>query len=203
MPHVGDAARGILPDGVIATVSRVPGVRSVELVGSRADGRATSLSDWDFQVETDAFPAVQRSLPRAVLRLRPVVAQWDRLSRTWCYMFILRGPHKVDLIFAEPHPVLPPWTVGPSTLAGIDEHFWDWMLWLRSKQAAGKASLVQSELDKLHAHLLGAMGVADEPRTIEEALDAYRRARSEREGLFGMSVSRLPQQAIEPAITSA
>jgi hypothetical protein len=59
------------------------------------------------------------------------------------------------------------------------------------------------ELDKLHAHLLGPMGVADEPRTIEEALDAYRRARSEREGLFGMSVSRLPQQAIEPAITSA
>ncbi len=203
MPQLAGAARGVLPDGVIATVGRIPGVRSVELVGSRADGRATSLSDRDFQVQTDAFPAVQRSLPRAVLRLRPVVAQWDRLSRTWCYMLILGGPQKVDLIFAESHAVLPPWTVEPSTLAGIDEHFWDWMLWLRSKQAVGMASLVQSELDKLHAHLLGPMGVAEVPKTIRESIDAYLRVRSEWEGLFDISVSRLPQQAIEPAITSA
>jgi hypothetical protein len=32
-----------------------------------------------------------------------VVAQWDRLSRHWCYMMILAGPAKVDLIFGRPH----------------------------------------------------------------------------------------------------
>ena len=31
--------------------------------------------------------------------MRPVVAQWDRLSRIWCYMLILPGPAKVDLLF--------------------------------------------------------------------------------------------------------
>lgn len=26
---------------------------------------------------------------------------WDRFSSTWCYMLILAGPEKVDVIFAE------------------------------------------------------------------------------------------------------
>lgn len=72
-------------------------------------------------------------------RLRPVVAQWDRLSVTWCYTLILAGPVKVDLIFTEPHAVLPAWQVTAATLRGIDDHFWDGMLWLAAKQRADKA----------------------------------------------------------------
>jgi hypothetical protein len=33
--------------------------------------------------------------------LRPVVAQWDRLSRHWCYMMILAGPVRVALWLAR------------------------------------------------------------------------------------------------------
>jgi hypothetical protein len=44
----------------------------------------------------------------------------------------------VDLIFTEPHAVLPAWQVTAATLPGIDDHFWDWMLWLAAKQQAGK-----------------------------------------------------------------
>jgi hypothetical protein len=51
-------------------------------------------------------------------------------------MLILGGPVKVDLIFAgQGHEHELPWKPSHETLAGIDAHFWDWMLWLRSKQA--------------------------------------------------------------------
>ena len=66
-------------------------------------------------------------------------------------MLILRGPAKVDLIFYQPHPVAPPWRVTATTLPLIDDHFWDWVLWLGSEQLAGKDSVVRTELRKLHA----------------------------------------------------
>ena len=50
--------------------------------------------------------------------------------------------------------MLPAWQVTAATLPGIDDHFWDWMLWLAAKQQAGKAGLVAAELAKLHEHLL-------------------------------------------------
>jgi hypothetical protein len=50
-------------------------------------------------------------------------------------MLILAGPAKVDLLFGHPHQPAAPWQVNASTLAGIDDHFWDWALWLRSKLA--------------------------------------------------------------------
>jgi hypothetical protein len=62
-------------------------------------------------VTTTEFQAVRDALPSLVSPLRPVVAQWDRLSRHRCCMLILAGPAKVDLIFAEPHPIEPPWQV--------------------------------------------------------------------------------------------
>ena len=108
------------------------------LTGSRARGRAGPWSDWDFAVGATAFAEVCRAMPRLVAPLRPVVAQWDRLARTWCYMLILDGPVKVDLSFAQPHPPLPPWQVSAAALPGIDDHFWDWMLWLHAKHAAGR-----------------------------------------------------------------
>jgi hypothetical protein len=40
-------------------------------------------------------------------------------------VFELAGPEKVDLIFAEPHALLPAWQVTAATMPGIDDHFWD------------------------------------------------------------------------------
>lgn len=92
-----------LPDDVVGLLENDPGISRAELVGSRARGDALPESDWDFKVTTGAFAGVRERLPALTARLRPVVAQWDRLSSTWCYMLILAGPVKVGLIFTEPH----------------------------------------------------------------------------------------------------
>jgi hypothetical protein len=105
----------------------------VELTGSRARATATALSDWDFTVTAAEFEAVRDGLPSLTAPLRPVVAQWDRLSRNWCYIVILTGPVKVDLIFDRPHPIALPWRVSSATLAAMDDHFWDSRLWLGAK----------------------------------------------------------------------
>src|SRR5207237_3177845 len=134
-------------------------VRNVELVGSRAEGRASEHSDWDFRVEANDFAALSDALPRLLAPLDPLVQQWDRLSSEYCWMFLLRGPVKVDLIFPEvPHAKEPPWNPAANNLDAIDAHFWDWILWLRGKDAAGKNAVIASELDKLFDHLLAPLG---------------------------------------------
>ena len=40
-----------------------PDIRAVELVGSRAGGSPTPLSDWDFVIVTERFDEVARALP--------------------------------------------------------------------------------------------------------------------------------------------
>ena len=117
-----------LPADVFRLKEADPGIGQVELVGSRARGDALPPSDWDFKITTGAFAEVRRRLPGTTARLRPVVAQWDRLSSAWCYMLILAGAVKVDLIFAEPHAALPAWQVSAGSLPGIDGHFWERML---------------------------------------------------------------------------
>jgi len=112
-----------LPDDVMCALAADARIRRVELTGSRAAGRAGPLSDWDFEVTAARFDEVRHALPQTVRPLRPVVAQWDRLSRTWCYMLILTGPAKVGLIFGHPHQALPPWQVNASTLRGIDDQW--------------------------------------------------------------------------------
>jgi hypothetical protein len=57
----------------------------------------------------------------------------------------------VDLIFTEPHAVLPAWQVTAATLPGIDDHFWDWMLRLAAKKQAGKAGLVARRTRRMQA----------------------------------------------------
>src|SRR5207248_6232213 len=129
-------ARPLLTDlamAVPAALARHRGVQGVELVGSRARGEETPLSDWDFAVATDGFLAVATVLPALVEPLKPIAQQWDRLGDYHCYMLTLGGPVKVDLIFDEPHEDEPPWEPRPDTLPGIDRHFWDWTLWLASK----------------------------------------------------------------------
>ena len=168
-----------------------PHVRGVELVGSRATGSASPLSDWDFEVETDHFDAVARALPAMVAELEPIAQQWDRISVYPCYMLMLAGPVKVDLIFPdEPFESLPPWIVTADTVDAIDQQFWDWILWLASKREKGENELVQSELVKMYDHLLRPLGVEPVPGSIEGALEAYRSARDDRERGFGVRVSR-------------
>jgi hypothetical protein len=173
-------------------------------VGSRANGAPSSLSDWDFVVETDDFDAVARDLPDAVSELEPIAGQWDRISDYPCYMLMLAGPVKVDLIFPnEPYTSLPPWTVSAETLDGIDQHAWDWLLWLASKREKGEDDLVRRELAKMFDHLLGPMGVDDPPRTLEGAAQTYRGARDGRERELGVRVTRVREREVLPVVSSA
>jgi hypothetical protein len=186
---------------VRAALLQHPHVRDVELVGSRATGSSTPLSDWDFAVTTDRFDAVARELPSLVAGLEPLAQQWDRISDYPCYMLMLSGPVKVDLIFPEePYESLPPWTVTVETLDGIDRHFWDWILWLASKREKSQDDLVRRELLKMSEHLLRPLGVDRVPGSIEDALDSYRFARDQREREFGLEVSRRLEGEVLPAL---
>jgi hypothetical protein len=190
-----------LAGSVRAALLQHPHVRDVELVGSRATGSSTPLSDWDFAVTTDRFDAVARELPSLVAGLEPLAQQWDRISDYPCYMLMLSGPVKVDLIFPEePYESLPPWTVTVETLDGIDRHFWDWILWLASKREKGQDDLVRRELLKMSEHLLRPLGVDRVPGSIEDALDSYRFARDQREREFGLEVSRRLEGEVLPAL---
>jgi hypothetical protein len=188
-----------LPDDVILVLSSDPKITEVELTGSRARGQAAPLSDWDFAVTAAEFDDVRNELPETVRPLQPVVAQWDRLGRTWCYMLILAGPAKVDLLFGRPHQPAGPWPVNASTLAGIDDHFWDWALWLRSKLGR-KDDIIAGELRTLHEHLLGPMGVTSAPPSLGEAVTAYRAAREKCERRLGTHVSRNAEHTVMPVL---
>ena len=180
-----------------------PAIRGVELVGSRADGSPTPLSDWDFVVVTDRFDDVARALPELVTPLDPLAQQWDRISDYPCYMLLLSGPVKVDLIFPEePYESLPPWTVSADSLDGIDQHFWDWTLWLASKREKGQDELVGRELVKMRDHLLGPLGIDRVPASIEAAVECYRSARDERERALGIQVTRRRQREVLPVLSA-
>ena len=56
----------------------------------------------------------------------------------------------------------------------VDDHFWDWALWLGSKQLAGRIDLVTAELGKLHTHLLAPLGIAVVPSSLGQAVADYR-----------------------------
>ena len=189
---------------VSAVVGAHPKVRAVELVGSRATGTPTPLSDWDFEIRTDDFDVVARALPELVAELRPIGQQWDRISDYPCYMLMLEGPVKVDLIFPGlPYAALPPWTVSARTLDGIDQHVWDWILWLASKREKGLDALVRRELRKMSEHLLRPLGVEGVPGSIEEAVRAYRVARDERERVFGTRVTRRREREVLRVVSRA
>jgi hypothetical protein len=173
-----------------------PAVAEVSLTGSRGRGDAGPLSDWDFEVETRNFRAVAEALPALVAPLEPLAQQWDRLSPHACYMLMLRGIGKVDLIFEEPWESSPPWEASAETLPGIDDHFWDWTIWLAAKDQAGKRELVAAELTKMHEHLLGPLGVASVPSTIAHAVGAYTAARAGAEERLGLAVPRAVEDEV-------
>ncbi len=188
-----------IPAAVI-TALRHRHILAVNPAGSRATGSPTALSDWDFHVRVDDFPAVATDLPVLVAPLDPLAQQWDRLSPEWCYMLMLPGPAKVDLIFDRPHRDELPWTVTAETLPGIDAHFWDWILWIASKQMAGKSETVGVELGKMSHHLLRPLAVEDVPRSIREAVESYREARGRCESRFGVTVARRLEEEVHPVL---
>jgi hypothetical protein len=179
-------------------------VEGAELVGSRAEGRANERSDWDFRVVTDAFERLAPALPGLLAPLEPIAQQWDRLSEQPCWMLMLRGPVKIDLIFAEEvQEPGPPWTPTRQNLTDIDAHFWDWILWLGSKEAAGKHELLEHELQKLFDNLLEPLGDDRPPASITEAVEAYREARSRAETRFRVKVPRMLEAEVAPALDVA
>jgi hypothetical protein len=190
-----------LAERVVALVAQHPAVRDIRLVGSRAKGSATERSDWDFRVQASDFAAIADDLPRLLASLEPLAQQWDPLGPEYCWMLILRGPAKVDLIFPdEPRTLAPPWQPGPETLEAIDAHFWDWMLWLSSKDAAGKHEVVGAELEKLVNHILAPLGVDHPPSSIAQAVAAYSEGRARAERRLGIAVSREPENAVAPSL---
>ena len=193
-----------LADRVRRAVGAHPAVTKIELVGSRAEGDATELSDWDFRLETDDFEGFARALPELVSELAPIARQWDRLSPEWCFMLILPGPTKVDLIFPDhPHADEPPWEPSRDNLADVDAHFWDWMLWLHAKEARGKSELVASELEKLTRHLLAPLGSQGVPSSIAEAVGRYKAARDRAERELRVHVPRELEEAVMPRLMGA
>jgi hypothetical protein len=177
-----------------------PAVSSVRLVGSRQQGTETDLSDWDFDVRTTDFEAVAADLPALVSPLEPLAQQWDRLSAHATYMLMLRAAVKIDLLFLDqPFQQRPAWEVRLDTLQAIDDHFWDWILWLAAKDTAGKNDLVRDELAKMWSHLLDPMGVKRTADSVESAIELYLVARGEAEKRLHVVVSR----AIEQEVTSA
>lgn len=185
-----------LAEGITESVRVHPAIDAVTLTGSRARGENGLLSDWDFEVKTADFPSVAGALPELVAPLEPLAQQWDRLSDHACYMLMLRGAVKVDLIFEEPHALERPWIVSAETLTGIDEHFWDWTIWLASKDSAGKQSLVVTELQKMHGHLLVPLGVISTPRSIEDAVAAFLPALQRAEERLGVRVPDVLQREV-------
>lgn len=163
----------------------------VDLVGSRARGEETALSDWDFRIDTQNGAALAHELPALVEPLEPLAAQWDRLTERATYMLMLPGAVKVDLFPGdERRAIQPPWEPSASNLVAVDAHFWDWALWLGGKVLAEKAGIVSEELRKLHRNLLGPLGVTAPPATVEQALAEYRIARDRLELRWDMSVPR-------------
>jgi Nucleotidyltransferase domain len=199
---VEDAKTGLdVVAAVREALSSHAAVRSVGLVGSRGEGRGHELSDWDFAVVTDDFERVARDLPALVSRLRPLAEQWDPYSSYECYMLMLRGPLKIDLIFAdEKREWSGPWAVSESTLEAIDRHFWDWILWLEQKRRGGRDEVFETGLAQMHELLLSPMGVTRPPGSIAAAVKAYLDARDELEQRFGTRVLRALEREVRPVV---
>lgn len=187
-------------DAVAEAVRAHPAVSDVTLIGSRARGTPNPYSDWDYDVATDDFGAVAQALPALVEPLQPLCSLWDPLAGHGCYMTILSGPTKIDLLFDAPAQVRPPYDVSAANLADVDAHFWDWSLWLTSKIAGGKDDVVEAELVKMSGYILEPMGVAATPSDLVAAVDSYLAARDRLEVDFDVRVGRRLASEVEPVV---
>jgi predicted nucleotidyltransferase len=158
---------------VTGLLMRHPAVNQVVLTGSRMRGDATRWSDWDFLVETNDFEAVSIVLPSLTESLEPLTHLWDPLSRHSIYMMILKGPTKVDICFNHLQQQQPPWVINSDTITQVNSHFWDWILWIASKEASGKKDMSAKELEKMYHYLLVPLGCKVSPSSVEEAVRDY------------------------------
>lgn len=189
-------------DRVTAVLDPHPGVLRVELVGSRGRGETSALSDWDFQIHTTNAAALVRELPALVRPLDALAAQWDRLTERATYMLMLPGAIKVDLFPGDARRQIdPPWEPTSENFAAIDAHLWDWVLWLGSKSLRRQRDVVGEELHKLYRNLLGPLGVATSPTTIEDAVTEYCTTRDRREREWGISVGRRLGDEVSAALS--
>ena len=189
-------------EAVLALLGGHPLVGSVCLTGSRADGTAHEISDWDFLVTTYDFARLTADLPRAVHPLQPLAQQWDRYSDHACYMLMLPGPAKVDLIFPDRKQAwAPPWEPSAETLVAIDMHFWDWIHWLEQKRRGGKADALAKSLGDMYELMLGPMGAKTPPVSVGEAVESYVALRERLEEHYGVSVSRKLENAVRPVLS--
>jgi predicted nucleotidyltransferase len=179
-----------IADLVRAALTPHPAVQNVRLVGSRERAEEGPLSDWDFAVDAANPRAAAAAVPQLVESLEPLAAQWDRLAESSCFMLMLPGPAKVDLLLDLPHRPKPPWVVDATTLPAIDQHFWDWLLWIASKDVQDRTSMVHAELVKMSHHLLRPMGEAAIPEDVESAGRQFRRARARHEIRTGVAIAR-------------
>jgi len=128
-------------------------------------------------------------VPVVIASFAPLAAFWEPLAEEAGYMVVLHGPTKVDVFpIGCRRQIQPPWVLSAETLGQIDGHFWDWCLWLGGKTLRNERELVADELMKMHAFLLGPIGVAAAPNDLEEALAVYLRARASAMDTLGVFV---------------
>jgi hypothetical protein len=90
--------------------------------------------------------------------------------------------------------------VTAATLRPIDDHFWDWALWLGSKQLAGRDDALAAQLRKMHAHLLAPMGVAAVPVSLGQAIAVYRAVRDTWDTAFRCRIPRAAETTVLPSL---
>ena len=186
----------------IAVVAHHPAVQRVEFAGSRARRTHEQLSDWDFAVKTSDFATVACDLPTLVAPLRPLAEQWEPLGHFPVYQVMLPGPTKVEYLFLEyPQEPIQPMRPSKDTLGAINTHFWDWIWWLATKEAAGRHALVSEHLSQLYRHLLQPMGVDETtPGDIDAAIRVFVARRSALERELGMAVPRALENKVRRGI---
>jgi predicted nucleotidyltransferase len=188
-------------ENIAEAVEAHPMVSRIELIGSRARGTATELSDWDFHVTAEDFGHVAADLPALAEPYGPLAAQWDPLGDFESYLLIFPGPVKVDLIFRDvPRSWNPPWRIGPDTLAAMDAHFWDWALWLVSKSHHGMTDRVRGELLRMYHYLLQPLGIEALPLSLQGAAERFIRARDRLETRYGLHISRRLEEEVLPLV---
>jgi hypothetical protein len=195
----------MLIEPLLVALQGHPAIRTARLAGSRGRGdEPTPISDWDLEVEADDFESVAEDLPALVGRLGPLAQQWDPYASEACYMLMLPGAVKVDIIFPDvAHGLAPPWEARPDTLVSIDRHFWDWILWVGSKLLRGQSERVQEHLELMFKNLLQPMGVEVIPGSIEGAVTSYLEARSDLERRFNVTVPRQIEATVLGALRRA
>jgi hypothetical protein len=106
-----------------------------------------------------------------VAPLHPLAEQWEPLGHFPVYQVMLRGPTKVEYLFLEyAQDPTPPVKPSNDTLAAINTHFWDWIWWLATREAAGRHDLVVEHLAQLFRHVLELEYGTTVARTLENEI---------------------------------